>query len=282
MGNEASLEIRSVYTCVRAYVSLQKPRPREALAAIMALASLIVGPHVHAECRHADVDLVAMRAPPSLLIAQWSVRLAMSSQIRRGRVLLAAIRTFVILVLLRLGLHGADRPSSLGHDRWWRYRRRIDIDARNDRYFREARLFLRGAGRMSRRETNPQGGTLLGSTLQNLPLGLDSLEEEPRSLAQDLVLISHYLDSRSGRQGPARLCRILRDSGRPRSLIDYIAVVNQGARRSRQAHFRQLRQIVQLLGAFGRCLATAFAGAIRSWLTAAVIGQPHASLGTEI
>lgn len=101
---------------MRAYVSLQQPRPREALAAIMALASLIVGSHVHAECRHADVDFIAVWAPSGLLIAQRPVRLTMSSQIRRSRVLLAAIGTFVILILLRLGLLG-NRPSTLGHGR---------------------------------------------------------------------------------------------------------------------------------------------------------------------
>jgi len=52
-----------------AYVSLQQPWPGEAFAAIVTLASLIVSSHVHAERRHADVDLVTMRAPPGFFIA---------------------------------------------------------------------------------------------------------------------------------------------------------------------------------------------------------------------
>lgn len=88
-------------TCVRTYVSLQQPRSGEALAAVVALAPLIVGPHVHAERRHADVDLVAVRASSGLLVAERSVRLTVSGQIRRGRVLFAAIGTLVILVVLR-------------------------------------------------------------------------------------------------------------------------------------------------------------------------------------
>jgi len=59
-------------------------------------------------------------------------------------------------------------------------------------------------------------------------------------------------------------------------------VVDQGTGCSRQTHFRQLRQVVQLLGALGRRLAAAFAGAIGSQLAAAVIGQSHAPLGAEI
>lgn len=125
------IEIKS-NTCMRAYMSLQQPRPGETLAAIVALASLIVGPHVHAERRHADVDFVAVRAPPGLLIAQRPVRLAVSGQIRRGRVFLAAIRTLVILVVLRFRVHG-DRSATLDR-RGRRYGCRIDANIRNDRY----------------------------------------------------------------------------------------------------------------------------------------------------
>lgn len=78
--NKADMDIGiKSNTCMRAYVSLQQPRPGETLAAIVALASLIVGPHVHAECRHADVDFVAVRAPSGLFIAQRPVRLTVSS-----------------------------------------------------------------------------------------------------------------------------------------------------------------------------------------------------------
>lgn len=134
---------------------------------------------------------------------------------------------------------------------------------------------------MPRRETNSQGGVLLATTLQDLPLGLDPLEEEPRPLAQNLLLSARRLLNRPRRQSSA-LVRVLRDSGRHRSLVDDIAVMDQGASRRRQAHLRQLRQVVQLLWTLGRRLAAALAGAIGSWLTAAVIGQPRAPLRTEI
>lgn len=75
---------------------------------------------------------------------------------------------------------------------------------------------------------------------------------------------------------------MLRDPGRRWPLIDDIVVMDQGAGRRRQAHLRQLRQVVQLFGALGRRLAAALAGAVGSWLTPAVIGQSRAALGTEI
>lgn len=271
---------RRCFTCVRAYVPLQQPRPGEALAAIVALAALIVGPHMHAEGGHADVDLVAVRAPSGLLIAQRPVRLSVSSQIWRGRVLLAAVRTLVVLVvLIRFGVRGG-RPSTLGTRRWHGYRRRVDTEPGNDRYLRQSRFLLR-AGGMSRRETNSQGGVLLATTFQDLPLGLDPFEEEPRPLAQNLILAARRLCHRSRHQCSV-LFRMLCDSGRHWSLIDDITVMDQSASRCRQAHLRQFRQVVQLFGALGRRLAAALAGAIGSWLTAAVIGQPRASLGTEI
>lgn len=64
---------------MRANVSLQQPRPREALAAIMALAPLIMRPDVHTKRRHADIDLIAVWTPSSLLITQRPVRLPVSS-----------------------------------------------------------------------------------------------------------------------------------------------------------------------------------------------------------
>lgn len=53
---------------VRAYVTLQQPWPREAFAAILALAALVMGAHVHRECRHRDVDLLAVRTVARLLV----------------------------------------------------------------------------------------------------------------------------------------------------------------------------------------------------------------------
>jgi len=134
-----------IVTCVRAYVTLQQPRPGEALAAIVALAALIVSPHMHAERRHADVDLVAVRAPPGLLVPQRPVRLSMPGEVGRGRVLFAAVGALVILVVFRFGqlLRDGHPASSLGrgdgHRRW------LDALVRNARRLREARLLLRGA-----------------------------------------------------------------------------------------------------------------------------------------
>lgn len=235
----------------------------------MALAALIVGPHVHAERRHADVDLVAVRTPSGLLIAQRPVRLPVSSQIRRGRVLLAAVRTLVILVILvRLGVRGG-RSSTVG-TRGRRRRRRLDrAESSNDRHLRQNRLLLR-AGGTSRRQADSQGGVFFAATFQDLPLGLDPLEKESRPLAQNRLLAGRCLHNRSRRQRTI-LLRMLRDSGRHRPLVDDIAVMDQGAGRRRQAHLRQLRQVVQLLGALGRRLTAALAGAIGSWLTAAAV-----------
>lgn len=132
------------------------------------------------------------------------------------------------------------------------------------------------------RKTDAQSGVLFVTTFQNFPLGLDPLEEEPRALAQDLVLVRRQRSDGSRRQRSARLRGILGDYGRHGSLINNIAVVDESAGRRSQTHFRQLRQIVKFLRTLGRRLAAALAGAIGSWLTSAVIGQSHAPLGTEV
>lgn len=178
---------------MRAYVTLQQPRPGEALAAIMALASLIVGPHVHAERGHADVDLVAVRAPSGLLIAQRPVRLPVPGQIRRRRVPLAAVGALVILVLgVRLRLRGgrSSRRDLARRAGRRRYRRGIAAETGNDRHLpgETRQSLLRAGGETPRRETNSQGGAPLGTAVQALPLDLDPLEEVPRPFAQCLVL----------------------------------------------------------------------------------------------
>lgn len=80
-----------------AYVSLEEPRPGEALAAEVALAALVVGAHVHAERGYADVDLVAVGTAAGLLVAERAVGLPVPRQVRRRRVLLAAVRALVLL-----------------------------------------------------------------------------------------------------------------------------------------------------------------------------------------
>lgn len=247
----------------------------------MALASLIVSSHVHAECGHTDVDFVAMGASSGLLISQRPVCLPMPSQIRGRRILLATVGTLVIFVVVRLGVRdGGSTVLRCAQRR--RYRRRIE--ARNDLHLpaETSQFLLRARGEAPRRQTHTQGGAVLGTSLQSLPLDLDSLEEVPRPFGQSLIPIIRHLDRRS-RQQRSALLRMLCDPGRRWSLMDDIIVMNQGASRRRQAHLRQLRQVVQLLRALGRRLAAAFAGAIGSWLTRAVIDQSRgAPLGTEI
>lgn len=265
---------------MRTYVTLEQPRPGEALAAIVALAALIVSPHVHTEGRHTDVDLVAVRASPGLLISQRSVRLPVPREVRRGRVLLAAIGALVVFVVFRFDRlrRVSHSASSLGRDD--RHRRRSG----DDRRLREARFLLRGADGIPRRgETDRR--LLIGAPRQDLALRLDSLEEQPRPfLDRKLILVArcHLNGGSRSCRGPARFRGVLSEPGRRRSLVDNVAAMDQGAGCCREAHLRQFRQVVQFLGALGRRLAAALAGAIGSQLPAAVIGQSHASLGAEI
>ena len=55
-------------------VTLQEPRPGEALSAVGALAALVVRAEVHGEGGHGDVGLVAVRALSGFLVLQRSVR----------------------------------------------------------------------------------------------------------------------------------------------------------------------------------------------------------------
>lgn len=90
-------------TCVRANVSLEQPRSREALAAVVALAALVVRAHVHGEGGHADVELVAVGAAARLFVRRAPVRLAVTREIARRAVPLAAVRALVLVVLLAVG-----------------------------------------------------------------------------------------------------------------------------------------------------------------------------------
>ena len=53
-----------------AYVSLEQPWPGEALAAVVTLAALVVGAHVHAEGRYAHVDFVAVWTATGFFVTQ--------------------------------------------------------------------------------------------------------------------------------------------------------------------------------------------------------------------
>ena len=83
---------------VRADVALQQPRPGEPLAAVRARAALVVRAHVHAECGHGHVDLVAVWALPGFLVAVGAVRLAVAGQVGRRAVPLAALLARVRLL----------------------------------------------------------------------------------------------------------------------------------------------------------------------------------------
>lgn len=76
---------------VRADVTLQQPGSREALATVRACAALVVRAHVHAEGRHGDVDLLAVGTLAGLLVAVRPVSLAVSGQVGRRAVALAAV-----------------------------------------------------------------------------------------------------------------------------------------------------------------------------------------------
>ena len=89
-------------------MTLQQPRSAEALAAVLALAALVVRAHVHAVSGHGNVHFVAMRALPGLLVADAAVRLAVTRQVARCAVPLAAFGADVVLFNVNLvpgGVH---------------------------------------------------------------------------------------------------------------------------------------------------------------------------------
>jgi len=76
-------------------VALQQPRPAEHLAAYAACVRQLVREQVHGERRHADVRFAARVAPLCRLRVQAPVCLLVPRQVRRRRVVLAAIRARV-------------------------------------------------------------------------------------------------------------------------------------------------------------------------------------------
>lgn len=85
-----------IITCVSPDVSLQKPRTAETFAAIVALAALIVGPHVHRIGGHADVQLVAVWTASGLFVCRTSVRLTVAGQVAGRAVTFAALAALVV------------------------------------------------------------------------------------------------------------------------------------------------------------------------------------------
>ena len=105
MGLHVGAEIRAVgerFAAVRApvrllarvtsQVALEQPRPGEHLAADAAAVGQLVREHVHGQRGHAYVRLAAVDALLRRLRVEASVRLLVPRQVRRGRVLLAALR----------------------------------------------------------------------------------------------------------------------------------------------------------------------------------------------
>ena len=100
MGLHVGAEIRAIgerFAAVRApvrlltrvtsQVALQQPRPGEHLTAHAATVRQLVGKHVHRQSWHADVRLAAVDAFLRRLRVDATMRLFVSRQVRRGRVL---------------------------------------------------------------------------------------------------------------------------------------------------------------------------------------------------
>ena len=233
----ADCTLERFLACMSAYVPLQQPRPREAFATIVALASLIMRPHVHAERGHTDVDLVAVWAPPGFLISEGPVRLPVSGQIGGRRVLLPAIGALVVLVVLgfrRLRGGGGGSPT-LGNRRGYRrgwlqfglvHRVVGDLEAPS--------FFLQAGMRMGR-HVDAQNRAPLRVALQDLAFALDPLEEQPGSLAERLLVLQRsrmvlVLRLRLPRPRTHRSAVLVRELGAPGRgwlLIDDVAGVDQ-------------------------------------------------------
>jgi hypothetical protein len=95
LGTDWTLE--RLLSCVRPNVTLQKPRSAETLTAEWALAALVMGAHVHTVCWHGDVYLLAVWAFPRLLVAEASMRLAMTCKVAGRTVSFATHSTDVWL-----------------------------------------------------------------------------------------------------------------------------------------------------------------------------------------
>ena len=96
---------------MRPQVTLEQPRTREGLGADGARVLEIVRQDVHRKGRHADVDLVAVRALLRLLAVEAAMGLLVTGEVRRRGVVLAALTALVSLPR-RFG--DAERVSSPG------------------------------------------------------------------------------------------------------------------------------------------------------------------------
>ena len=79
--------------CMTSHVALQQPRSRESLSTDITLVVEVVGEHMHAEGRHADVHLVADVALLGVPRVEGAVCLPVAGQVARSSVVLSTLRT---------------------------------------------------------------------------------------------------------------------------------------------------------------------------------------------
>ena len=77
---------------VTSHVALQQPRPGESLPTDITLVVEVVGEHMHAEGRHADVHLVADVALLGVLRVEGAVCLPVTGQVAGSSVVLSTLR----------------------------------------------------------------------------------------------------------------------------------------------------------------------------------------------
>lgn len=82
-------------------VALKQPRSGETLPAILTLASLVVSPHVHGKCRHADVEFVAVWTSPCLFVRGTSMGLSVPREVTGSAVPFSTVRAFVLVMFSR-------------------------------------------------------------------------------------------------------------------------------------------------------------------------------------
>ena len=77
---------------VTSHVALQQPRPGESFSTDITLVVEVVGEHMHAEGRHADVHLVADVALLGVLRVEGAVCLPVAGQVAGSSVVLSTLR----------------------------------------------------------------------------------------------------------------------------------------------------------------------------------------------
>ena len=78
--------------CMTSHVALQQPRPGESFSTDITLVVEVVGEHMHAEGRHADVHLVADVALLGVPRVEGAVCLPVAGQVAGSSVVLSTLR----------------------------------------------------------------------------------------------------------------------------------------------------------------------------------------------